>query len=156
MLRFPYLAEPLLGPPPPSLPSTAQVRWRPLVPIVVHGPQSHLSLGHALVDSGADDTLFHLDVANLLNLPLQPATGHGMRWRGRQYPLRYGLVDLELLDNDGNNLRWPAVVGFTAAGLRYPLLGVCGCLEFFDARLLGANHLIELEPNLSLPQTVRP
>jgi len=38
MLRFPYLEEPLLGPPPPSLPAASTGRWRPLVPLTVHGP----------------------------------------------------------------------------------------------------------------------
>jgi hypothetical protein len=31
MLRFPYLPEPLGGPPPPSLPAGATARWRPLL-----------------------------------------------------------------------------------------------------------------------------
>lgn len=38
MLQFPYLDEPLSGPPPPSLPSGATVRYRPLIPITVIGP----------------------------------------------------------------------------------------------------------------------
>jgi hypothetical protein len=156
MLRFPYLDEPLVGPPPPSLAANARVRWRPLVPIVVHGLQGLVSFSRALVDCGADDSIFPLDVASLLNIPLQPLTGHVMRWRGQRYALRYGHIELELVDDDGNSLRWPALVGFSAANMRYPLLGLCGCLEFFDTRLLGNDHVIELEANLSFPQNVGP
>ena len=152
MLRFPYLHEPLLGSPPPSMSSSAQVRWRPLVPITLHGPQGFLSIGRALIDCGADDTVFAMDIAGLLNIPLQSPTTHTLRWRGQRYGLSYGTVDLELTDDDGNALRWPAVVAFTAANLRYPLLGMCGCLEFFDTRLLGDKRQIELEPNPSFPR----
>ena len=156
MLRFPYLEEPLIGPPPPSLPNTAQVRWRPLVPVVIHGSQSLVTFGRALIDSGADDTLFPLDVANQLNIPLLPPTGHAIRWRGQRYQVTYGTAELELIDDDGNSLRWPAIVGFSPANLRYPLLGVCGFLGYFDLRLLGLGRLIELEPNASFPQIVQP
>jgi hypothetical protein len=38
MLRFPYQDEALTGPPPPSLPAGAVVRWRPLVPVTILGP----------------------------------------------------------------------------------------------------------------------
>ena len=38
MLRFPYQDELLTGPPPPSLPPGATVRWRPLVPVTIIGP----------------------------------------------------------------------------------------------------------------------
>src|SRR5205823_3661880 len=37
MLQFPCQDEPLTGPSPPSLPSTATVRWRPLLPVAVLG-----------------------------------------------------------------------------------------------------------------------
>jgi hypothetical protein len=115
-----------------------------------------LSFGRALVDSGANDTLFPLDAATLLNIPLLASTGHAMRWRGQRFQLTYGTVDLELQDDDGKTLCWQAVVAFTSAGLRYPLLGMCGCLEVLDARLVGVDRMIELEPNASFPQSTRP
>ena len=138
ILRFPYLVELIQGPPPPSLPQSARGRWRPLIPVTVFGPAgSSLAFGRALVDPGADDTLFPLDVATYLGIPLLPATGHAMRWRGQRSALRFGTVELAFVDDDGNTIRWPATVAFTVAGVRYPLLGVAGCLEFFDAKFLG-------------------
>jgi hypothetical protein len=58
-------------------------------------------------------------------------------------------VTLELADDEGNALAWPAVVAFTNAPIPYPLLGVCGCLEFFDANFRGSDRLVELENNAS-------
>jgi len=156
-LRFPYLAEPVPGPPPPSLPPAAQGRWRPLVPVTVHGPAGRfLSFGRALVDSGADDTIFPLDVATQLGVALLPATGHAMRWAGQRHPLRYGTVELELEDDRGNSLRWTATVAFTAAGVRYPLLGMAGCLEYLEVKFLGKDRALEVEATDLLPLPVQP
>ena len=47
-------------------------------------------------------------------------------------------------------------VAFTAANVRYPLLGIAGCLEFLDARFLGQRRLLELEANPSLPTLFPP
>ena len=81
-LRFPYLDEPLHGPPPPLLPSTTTLRWRPLVPVTVIGPNGQsFSFGRALVDPGADDTILPLDVVNLLGVALN------VRFLGADYRL---------------------------------------------------------------------
>lgn len=66
-------------------------------------------------------------------------------------PSRYGIVELELVDATGNSLRWPATVVFTVANMNYPLLGVSGCLEFMDAKFLGKDRILELEPNADFP-----
>lgn len=98
ILRFPYQEEPLQGPPPPSLPKSAQSRWRPLVPVTVHGPVgTSVSLGRALVDPGADDTILPFDLATLLGVPFLTATGHALRWRGQRFILRFGVIELELV-----------------------------------------------------------
>jgi hypothetical protein len=78
--------------------------------------------------------------------------GSSLRWRGQRYSLRYGDVTLELGDEEGNILAWPAVVAFTTAPLRYPLLGICGALEFLDVTFGGAERIIELQANASFPQ----
>jgi hypothetical protein len=109
-----------------------------------------------LLDSGADDTIFPLDVAAPLGVSLLPVTGHAMRWRGQQQPLRYGNVVLELADAAGNLLRWPAVIAFTPVNIRYPLLGIAGSLEYLDVRFLGKLCEVELEPNDAFPSIVPP
>jgi hypothetical protein len=148
MLAFPYQDEPVGGLPPPSLPPKATLRWRPLIPVTIIGPSATRFFPRALLDPGADDTVFPFSLVGLLGVTLRPDTGHGLRWRGQPFALRFGDVDLEL--SDGPNVwRWPAVIAFSLASIRYPILGICGCVEFFDARFRGADRIVELETNRS-------
>jgi hypothetical protein len=104
-----------------------------------------------LVDPGADDTILPIDAAAYLAVPLLPHTGHALRWQGQRHLLHFGVVELELIDDAGSALRWPAIVGFSPINMRYPLLGIGGCLEFLDAKFCGKDRVVELEPNASLP-----
>lgn len=154
MLRFPYQAEPLLGPPSPSLPPGATVHWRPLLPVAIIGPTGLVRrFSRALLDPGADDTIFPLDTVVRLQLQLLADTGHRVRWRGQPHPLRFGPVDLEL--TDGHSIwRWSTVVGFSPAPIAYPILGTNGCLQFLDGRFLGADREVEIETNRSYSGTI--
>ena len=145
MLRFPYLDEPLLGPAPPSMPATA----------IVRRPWAHRTsptIGRAVADPTADDTVFPLDTARRIGAGLRADSGHRVRWRGQLYPLRFGDVELLLSDNVFARRR-PAVVAFSPAPIRYPILGQGGCLQFMDAYFLGADLVVELETNPSYPGT---
>jgi hypothetical protein len=147
MLRFPYLDEPLTGPAPPSLRAGVSVRWRPLIPVSIIGPGGIMwDFGRAVLDPAADDTVFPADTAARIGARLHPDTGHRVRWRGQLHPLRFATVELLLTDNLGT-LRWSAVVGFSPAPLRYPILGQSGCLQFLDANFLGADRWVELTTN---------
>jgi hypothetical protein len=153
MLRFPYLDEALTGPAPPSMPSSAVVRWRPLAPVTILGPGGVFrDFGRAVLDPAADDTVFPLDTAQRLGIPLRPDTGHRVRWRGQIHTLRFGDAELVLADS-ATVWRWPAVVGFSLAPLRYPILGQAGCLQYIDARFLGMDRVVELETNRAYPGT---
>jgi hypothetical protein len=44
----------------------------------------------AVLDPGADDTVFPLALAGLLGVALRADSGHALRWRGQGYPLRFG------------------------------------------------------------------
>jgi hypothetical protein len=111
MIRFPYLDEPLVGPP-PSLPVGANVRRRPLVPVTLIGPSGKRRLfPRALLDPGADDTVVPMGLVRPLDVKLRPDSGHGLRWRGQGYSLRFG--DLALEFTDGVQVwRWSGIVGF--------------------------------------------
>ena len=64
MLQFPYQSEPLIGPPPPSLPASALIRWRPLIPVTLIGPGGkRRPFTRALLDTGSDDTIFPMAAA---------------------------------------------------------------------------------------------
>jgi hypothetical protein len=152
MLQIPYLDEPLSGPPPPSLPSGAVFRYRPLIPVTIVGSGGQRRFSRSVVDSGGDDTVFPIDVLRLIGAAPRPDTGHRIRWRGNLHPLRFADVELALAD-DASNCRWPAVISFSPAPLPYPILGNAGCLEFFDVRFLGADLMVELEKNWKFPGT---
>jgi len=68
--------------------------------------------------------------------------------------LLFGDVELVLAD-DASECRWPAVVAFSPAPIRYPILGICSCLQFFGACYRGADQIAEIEPNRLYPGTVR-
>jgi hypothetical protein len=154
MLEFPYQDEPLAGPPPPTLPATAKVRWRPLVPVTIIGSSGKRRFfPRAVLDPGADDTVFPLAILALLGIVPRPDSGHGLRWRGQPYPLRFADVALEL--SDGHAVwQWSTVAAFSQAPLRYPILGLGGCLQFFDARYLGDKRIVELQTNPTYAGTI--
>jgi hypothetical protein len=79
--------------------------------------------------------------------------GLALRWRGQLHALRYGDVDL-VLEDDVSEYRWFTVVAFSPARIGYPILGICGCLQYFDVRFLGADLIAELVPNPSFGGTV--
>lgn len=154
MLQFPYEPVPLTGIPPSSLPPTAVARWRPFAPVTIIGPAgSSRYFKRALVDPGADDTVFPLEIADRLHVVLRPDAGHRLRWRGQPYLLRYGDVELRLADN-GMTYCWSAVVCFSDAPIPYRILGYAGCLEFFDVTFRGADRITEIEANESYPGVI--
>ena len=143
MLEFPYLPERIRGRIPPSLSLNERYFWRPLVPIKVWCPSGLiLRIDRALLDTGSLDTVLPLTVAETGGIALQPESGHVLRWRGTAYPLRFGPADLQL-ETPGAACRWIAIVGFSAAPLRYAILGIAGCLQFFDVVFRGELQIAE-------------
>jgi hypothetical protein len=145
---------PLQGPPPPTLPPNATDRWRPLVPVrlVSLTTGQFRDFDQALLDSGADDTVFPLAAALGTGVSFLPEAGTAVtiRWGGSSHPVRYGEVRLELTDGM-TTWAWPARVAFTAAPIRYPLLGQAGCLQYLDATFLGVDRVTVLDLNRSYP-----
>jgi hypothetical protein len=77
-----------------------------------------------------------------------------IRWRKQRHEVEFHTVELELAEG-ANFLRWRTRVGFTAAPLAYALLGQRGCLEYFDATFRGADQIVELGSNRTLPTPER-
>ena len=88
----------------------------------------------------------------MLAVSLLPNRGYSHTWRGTSHPLRFGRVELELTD-DISVWRWPTIVAFSYAAIRYPLLGHCGFMEYIEAKFLDADRRLELEPNSWYPGT---
>lgn len=123
------------------------------MPVKVIGPGGrYRAFGLAILDSAADDTVLPFDLMRSLGIALRPYTGHGVRWRGQLHALRFGTVELEIAAA-GSVWRWPAVVGFSPAPIRYPILGQTGFIQFMNARFLGADLAVELEANHTFPGT---
>jgi hypothetical protein len=125
-------------------------RPRSLIHATLLGASS-VYLAEVLLDPGADDTIFPNDAAvqlglDLSNAPLGEATGVA----GTAMPVRFAQVILRLTDGH-EYCEWPALVGFTAAPLRHPLLGFAGCLQFFDSDFRGEREEVELATNNLYP-----
>ncbi len=128
-------------------------RPKPLVPVTVLGPVN-ARLIQALLDTAADDTVFPDSLASFLGIDLTNAPEAEASGVGRlpAAPLRFATVTLRLATNSERR-EWPATVGFTAAPLRFPLLGFAGALQFFDADFRGAREEVELTVNALYPGT---
>ena len=130
----------------------AFVIFRPEVPITLHGPKGSDSF-LALVDTGADNTIFPESIAHDLGFPLIPGEGPAARaFGGQKVSLSYADVDLELVHTD-EILQWKSRVYFlSGAGDEDTLiLGHQGFLDFFTATFIGEECALELVPNSYLP-----
>lgn len=149
-LLFPY--QPLKAKKPVVSLNGRTSRPKPLIPITVIGPTG-TSLEAALLDPGADDTVFPETVAQKVGLDLaQAPEGEAAGVGGVAVRLRYAEVTLRLATNTERR-EWRTWVAFTAAKLNRPLLGFAGCLQFFDALFLGQQEQVELTVNGLYPGT---
>lgn len=122
-----------------------------MVFISVTGPAATKPL-FARVDPGSDETLFDVTVARDIGIDLSnaPSTKFGGIVHGG-YSARFAQVTFRL--TDGMEFReWTGWVGFVS-GLRPPVLGFGGCLQYFDAKFFGADESFELEVNWLYPGT---
>src|SRR5262249_23671718 len=112
-------------------------RPRPLLGVTIIGPGGSY-LRDCLLDTGADDTVFPDTIADQIGLDLSNAPlGDAVGVASSASIIRYAQVTLRL--TDGREFcEWSALVGFTSAPLRQPLLGFAGCLQFFDADFRGS------------------
>jgi hypothetical protein len=145
-VKFPYVGLPTRRPVFPL--GGIHVRHRPLVPVHIIRPQVLAPLD-ACIDSASDDTVFPERLARRLGIELTGAPqGEAQVVGSTPFPVRYAQVTLLLADGF-ETCEWEAIVGFTAAPLRWPLLGQAGVLEYFDTNLLGARREVILQPNLA-------
>jgi hypothetical protein len=143
-MSFPYQRL-LFGQPQFSLDGLLY-RPKPVIPITLIGP-SGTSCLDAVIDTGADDTLFPVDEALKVGLDLRrfrrgTTTGIG----ATVINVRYCQVTLRLAAGH-EQWEWCAWVGFTTAPLRRPLLGYAGFLRFFTANFHGETEEVELTVN---------
>jgi hypothetical protein len=149
-MGFPYINY-RTGQPVHSLGGRAN-RPRPVIGVTLFGPTGHL-LQDALLDSGADDTVFPDHLApqlgiDLSNAPSVVASGLG----GSQVVVRYVTIRLRVADNQEKR-EWAAIVGFGPIANRLPVLGFAGFLQYFTATFHGDREVVELSVNALYPGT---
>jgi hypothetical protein len=126
---------------------------RPIICVTLVGPlQTWVNL--ALVDTGADETVFPEAVAHLLSIDLINApsgTASGVGAPGG-VAVRYAQVTYRLADHQERR-EWVGWAGFTPVRLVTPLLGYAGCLQYFDASCLSEREIVELTVTSLYPGT---
>lgn len=150
-MRFPYREYVS------QLPGSTDYRLilRPVITIRVAGSKSQ-ARWDALVDTGADETLLPLAMADLLGVELDDeVTSFAAGISGDRLTIHYGDVEFQIV-GDGDVVSWKALVGFVEFGSSEDeviVLGHGGCLDYFSARFDGENAELELLPNSLLPHS---
>jgi hypothetical protein len=128
------------------------VIFRPEIDLIVHGPNGSADF-LALVDSGADNTIFPELVARTLGIQPIVAKGPAAKaFGGQEMALSYADVKLELVHPE-RSLRWLARVYFVVEEQEDQalVLGHQGFLDYFTATFVGEECVLDLEPNSYLP-----
>ncbi len=139
-----------------TFPNTNDYRLilRPIITIRIIGPKAS-ARWDALVDSGADETLFPLSIAEALGIELdQQLTSEAAGITGERLRIQYGDVELRL-ESGHEVTAWKTTVGFVdfgSANEEVIILGHGGCLDYFTATFDGENAELELIPNSLLPR----
>lgn len=121
--------------------------YRPEIPIRVRGAAGEVVVS-ALVDTGADKTIFPWSVAQVVGVDLSKntsgiATGLG----GKELPVALGAVELEV-QLSKRIYRWQTEVGFVdfaQSEQEVAVLGHEGFLEHFVATFHGKKRQLDLK-----------
>ena len=119
-------------------------RQRPIVAVTVIVPEQPSVLFDALVDTGADISLFPKSIADRLGLDLsqQPDVTVFAAVGGQCH---YRLHDVELeLRRPPAVFRWKASVGFVDREMSYAILGTRGLFQIFDLTYSGSRQTIDI------------
>lgn len=129
-MRFPYW-QVQRGP---------EVRYLPLIPITVHGPTRAALDVLALVDSGAEHTVFGTALAQRLGIPFERGRRVTVVGVGdQQYPGHLVTIRLQL----GRN-RWSAPTIFSPALEDRAILGQVGFFAFFTVTFRYQKREVEV------------
>ena len=124
---------------------------RPLLPVKLLADDGRFVLIDALIDTGADISLFPQHLAEQLGMALaiQPDGIVSAAVGGEcDYRLREVTLELRRLPEV---IRWKASVGFLDRTMSYAILGTRGFFEFFDLSYSARNRSVEIAACDSLP-----
>lgn len=144
-MRFRYSKVPTRLPVFPQ--GDVDYRRRPIAEIEVIGPKGQRSV-QATVDSGSDDTIFPLALAEILGIDLTNARiGRSTGVGGNAFEYPYAEVTLQLQTGGNEKFMWPAIVGFSDKRKKLGLLGQSGMFEFFNILFVGPFKEFVIDPN---------
>jgi len=130
-----------------------QLILRPIVSVRIFGATLN-ARWDALVDTGADETLLPMSLAEVLGIPLdQEHTSRAVGISGDELTIYYGDVEFRI-DVESEVVTWKTTVGFVEFGSSADeviVLGHGGCLDYFTAVFDGERAELELVPNSYLP-----
>lgn len=127
---------------------------RPEIPVRIRGPRGQ---GHyvALVDTGADNSVVPVRIADDLGIDLHPSTGPDLvTLGGEKLPVHIGEIEIEVGDAE-ESVRWLAAVhffDFASAEHETLVFGHAGFLDYFTAVFDGLWATLTLTPNATLPR----
>lgn len=135
-MKFPYIKTPTNDP---------NQKWvsRPLIPITIFGPRGSIYLD-ALVDSGADQSLFHSDIGRAIGLAIE--TGERKIFggiEGGQVLTYLHPIDLQII---GIEQKIKVVVGFAETSGISAILGQEGFFDNFYIKFERSRHSVEINP----------
>ncbi len=117
---------------------------RPLVPVKLIIDDGRYVLIDALIDTGADISLFPQHLAEQLGFDLSsPPNGKVSAAVGGESSYRLRDVTLELR-RPPDIVRWKASVGFVDRTMSYAILGTRGFFEFFDLNYSAYSRRVEI------------
>jgi predicted aspartyl protease len=126
---------------------------RPVISVTISGPHS-TARWDALVDTGADETLLPMSLAEALGVELDPRlTSQAAGISGEVLRIHYGDVDFQI-EAGADSISWSTMVGFvefSSSKDEVIVLGHGGCLDYFTAIFDGEHAELELIPNSTLP-----
>jgi hypothetical protein len=137
-MKFQYLREPAN---PSGAHPTRHSTLRPRIPVRLRYGNRYIDL-FALIDSGADECLFPVEVARALRIDLRQEKSH--QYAGIGAGAVTAFFETVTIEVGG----WPfsVYVGFSDSPSVVPILGQNGFFNLFDVRFNLSKEAIELRP----------
>ena len=117
----------------------------PIIPFRVISDQGDAVL-YGLLDTGADETLLPMAIAEVLGVNLDPRNRGTVLSASGEMSVVYGDISLEI-GRGRARYRWHTTVGFLSQPLEEALLGHRGFLQYFDVSFLWVRKEIRLHRN---------
>lgn len=117
--------------------------YRPIIPVQIKYKDQKVSY-EALIDSGADQCIFHSEIAELLGISWQE--GKKCSFGGVSGKLLKGFISSVNLIVRGNEIKTKAVFSSEIPSWGYGILGQNDFFRFFRVRFVFQKKVVEITP----------